>query len=155
MERRPDRALVMVDIAVPRDVDPACGALPNVTVLDLEHLQRNIAESLSERETEVPRVEEIVAEEAGVCIDSLRQLDVLPLIADLRTHTETVRRAALEKAHRQFAHLPPADRERISAFSESLVNRLFHEPIVRLRQEARDGQVAGYAMAVRHLFGLE
>lgn len=155
MDRRPERTLVMVDIAVPRDVDPACSELPNVTVLDLEDLQRSIAESLSERELEIPRVEEIVAEEATVCIDGLRQLDVLPLIADLRTHTDAVRRAALEKARRQFAHLPPADRERIAAFSESLVNRLFHEPIVRLRQEARDGQVAGYAMAVRHLFGLE
>jgi glutamyl-tRNA reductase len=100
-------------------------------------------------------VEAVVDDETAQCIAALRQLDVQPLIADLRGHTDAVRRATLDHARRQFAHLSDEDRQHIEAFSESLVNRLFHQPMQRLRQEARNGQVAGYAMALRHLFGLE
>ncbi len=153
--RRPDRRLAIIDIAVPRDVEPGVAALPSVDYFDLDDLQRHVTESLEEREMEIPRVEEIVAEEAAACAAALQQLDVQPLIADLRAHTDEVRRMALDRAQRQFSHLPEGDRKRIEAFSESLVNRLFHEPMVRLRAESRNGQVAGYAMAIRHLFGLQ
>ncbi len=155
LQRRPDRPMAIVDIAVPRDVEPGVAALPSVDYFDLDDLQRHVTASLEERESEIPRVEEIVAEEAAECAAALRQLDVQPLIADLRAHTDDVRRVALERAGRQFSHLSEADRRRIEAFSESLVNRLFHEPMVRLRAESRNGQVAGYAMALRHLFGLQ
>ncbi len=154
MSCRPDRQMLIIDIAVPRDVDPAVETVPNVCYADLDVLERRIEAGLHERETEVPRVEAVVEEEAGHCIAALQQLDVQPLIADLRGHTDAVRRAALDNARRHFAHLGDDDRRHLEAFSQSLVNRLFHEPMQRLRQEARNGQVAGYAMAVRHLFGL-
>ncbi len=155
MSLRPDRPMLLIDIAVPRDIDPEVRTVPNVTYTDLDVLEQRIEEGLHEREAEVPRVEAVVEEEARQCIAALQQLDVQPLIADLRGHTDAVRRAALDRARRQFAHLGDDDRRHIEAFSESLVNRLFHEPMQRLRQEARNGQVAGYAMAVRHLFGLK
>jgi glutamyl-tRNA reductase len=117
-------------------------------------LQRHVSNNMIERELEVPRAEVILEEEAVECITELQQLGVQPLIADLRAHTESVRREALARATRHFAHFSDADRARIEAFSESLVNRLLHEPMVRLRAEARKGQGAGYAMALRELFGL-
>jgi glutamyl-tRNA reductase len=155
MSCRPNRPLAIVDIAVPRNVEPSVASVSGVTYHDLDDLQRHVAENLVERASEIPRVEALVDEEAADCAAGLRQLDVLPLIADLRTHTDEVRRSALERARRRFAHLSEDDRASIEAFSESLVNRLFHEPMVTLRREAQDGQVAGYAMALRHLFGLE
>jgi glutamyl-tRNA reductase len=155
MQLRPDRQMLIIDIAVPRDVDPAVETVPNVCYADLDVLERRIEAGLHERETEIPRVEAVVDDETAQCIAALRQLDVQPLIADLRGHTDAVRRATLDHARRQFAHLSDEDRQHIEAFSESLVNRLFHQPMQRLRQEARNGQVAGYAMALRHLFGLE
>jgi glutamyl-tRNA reductase len=151
---RPDRQMLIIDIAVPRDVDPAVETVPGVCYADLDVLERRIEAGLHERETEIPQVEAVVEQETGECIAALRQLDVQPLIADLRSHTDQVRRSALASARRHFAHLSDDDRARIETFSESLVNRLFHQPMERLRQEARNGQVAGYAMALRHLFGL-
>jgi glutamyl-tRNA reductase len=155
MACRPERPMLIVDIAVPRDVDPEVRALANVTYADLDVLEQRIEAGLQERQAEVPRVEAVVEDEALQCITALRQLDVQPLIADLRGHTDAVRRATLEQARRHFAHLSDEDRHHIEAFSESLVNRLFHQPMQQLRQEARNGQVAGYAMALRHLFGLK
>ncbi|MGA9836423.1 MAG: glutamyl-tRNA reductase [Gemmatimonadaceae bacterium] len=154
MAGRPDRPMLIVDIAVPRDVDPAAASVPNVTYSDLDAIEGHVTHGLQEREAEIPRVETVVEQEATECIAALMQLDVQPLIADLRSHTDQVRRSALDGARRHFAHLSDADRAHIEAFSESLVNRLFHQPTQRLRQEARNGQVAGYAMALRHLFGL-
>lgn len=155
MMLRPDRQMLIVDIGMPRDVDPTVDTVPHVCYADLDVLERRIEAGLHERQTEVPRVEAVVEEESEQCIAALQQLDVQPLIADLRGHTDAVRKAALDHAHRHFAHLGEDDRRHIEAFSESLVNRLFHEPMQRLREEARNGQVAGYAMAVRHLFGLK
>jgi glutamyl-tRNA reductase len=155
MSCRPDRPLLVIDIAVPRDVDPEVRTIANVTYADLDVLEQRIEEGLQERQAEVPRVEAVVEEEAAECIAALQQLDVQPLIADLRHHTDEVRRATLDHARRQFAHLSDDDRQHIEAFSESLVNRLFHQPMQQLRREAQNGQVAGYAMALRHLFGLK
>lgn len=154
MRARPRRPLVVVDIAVPRNVEPEADSIPGLRYIDLDDVQRHVSDTLAERTLEVPRVTEIVEEEARVCMAELRELDARPLIADLRAHTEGVRRDTLARAMRYFAHLPERDRERIEAFSESLVNRLFHEPMTRLRAEAERGQCAGYAMAVRDLFQL-
>ncbi len=151
---RPDRPLVILDLAVPRDVDPDVASVPGVWHVDLDDLQRNVAESRDERAGEIPRVEAVVDEETRAVADALRQLGAQPLIADLRHHAEAVRRTALEQSRHHFAHLSEADRAAIAAFSESLVNRLLHEPMRRLRHDAAEGQAAGYAMALRHLFGL-
>jgi glutamyl-tRNA reductase len=155
MACRPDRPMLIIDIAVPRDVDPAVATVPGVTYCDLDVIEQHVHAGLEERATEIPAVEAVVEQETFECLAALRQLDVQPLIADLRAHTDQVRRTTLDSARRHFAHLSESDRARIDAFSESLVNRLFHQPTQRLRQEARNGQVAGYAMALRHLFGLK
>jgi glutamyl-tRNA reductase len=138
---RPDRPMIVVDIAVPRDVDPGVATLTGVRYVDLDDLQRHVNDTLIERTSDV-------------CIAALRQLGVQPLIADLRAHTDAVRRETLARARRHFAHLSDEDRGRIEAFSESLINRLFHAPMTRLRAEGRKGQGAGYAMALRDLFEL-
>ncbi len=154
MACRPDRPMLLIDIAVPRDADPAAATVPGVTYADLDAIQQHVQAGLDERASEVPAADAVVEQETAECLAALQQLEVQPLIADLRAHTDAVRRTTLDGARRHFAHLSESDRAHIEAFSESLVNRLFHQPTQRLRQEARNGQVAGYAMAVRHLFGL-
>lgn len=154
MGGRPDRPMILVDIAVPRNVDPAVAAVPGVRCVDLDDLHAHVSKTLVERTLEIPRANAILEEEIEACIAALRHLDVQPLIADLRAHTDAVRREALQRARRHFAHLSAEDQARVEAFSESLINRLFHEPMVRLRAEARNGQGAGYAVALRELFGL-
>ncbi|MDE3052317.1 MAG: glutamyl-tRNA reductase [Gemmatimonadota bacterium] len=155
MACRPDRPMLLIDIAMPRDVDPAAATVPGVTYADLDAIQQHVQAGIEERASEIPAVETVVEHETAECLAALQQLEVQPLIADLRAHTDDVRRVTLDGARRHFAHLSERDRAHIEAFSESLVNRLFHQPTQRLRQEARNGQVAGYAMAVRHLFGLK
>ena len=154
MSTRPDRPMILVDIAVPRNVEPAVSSIPGVRCVDLDDLHAHVSQTLVERKLEIPRANAILEEEIAACIEALQQLDVQPLIADLRAHTDTVRREALARAQRHFAHLSDEDRARLEAFSESLINRLFHEPMVRLRAEARNGQGGGYAVALRELFGL-
>lgn len=155
MSARPDRALTFIDIALPRDVEASVAALPNVHVHDLDGLKRHVDASVAERATEIPRVEAIVADEVEICLAALRRLDIAPLIGALRTKAEAIRTVTLERTAQHFAHLSEADRERIAAFSESLVNRLLHEPMVQLRASAAGGRASELAAAVRDLFALE
>lgn len=154
MSARPNRPMILVDIAMPRNVDPAVAGIAGVRCVDLDDLNAHVSKTLVERTLEIPRANAILEDEIEACLLALRHLDVQPLIADLRAHTESVRREAFQRAQRHLAHLSAEDQARVEAFSESLVNRLFHEPMARLRAEARNGQGAGYAVALRDLFGL-
>lgn len=103
---------------------------------------------------EVPRVEAIVAEESAEFMAWFHSLDIISLIADLRHKADVIRRAEIEKTFRHMQNLDENDRRRIEALSESLVNKLLHDPTLRLKAEAGNGHAAEYAAAVRHLFAL-
>ena len=151
---REARPLVFVDIALPRDVDPAVATIANVSCFDLDHLQAYVSSTLAEREGEVPRAEKVIESEVVPCMQALRQLGIAPLIADLRTRADEIRQRALDTALKHLSHLSAADRARVEAFSEALLNKLLHEPTVRLKQEAGSERAGHYASAVRDLFGL-
>jgi glutamyl-tRNA reductase len=154
MRGRESRPLFLIDIALPRDVDPAAASVPNVAVHDIDGLQRHVESNIAERELEIPSVERIVQEETLVCEQALQQLGVAPLISDLRMHADEIRQRTLETALKGLGHLSEKDRRRIEAFSEALLNKLLHEPTSRLRNEAGTGRAAEYASTVRDLFGL-
>jgi len=155
---RPERPLVLIDIAVPRDVDPAVRRLPNVRYYDLDDLEAHLNGALAERQQAVPLVDAIVVEEMGRFAEWLSTLAVAPVIADLRARAEAMRRAEVDKTLRHLPNLTPAEREHIERLSEALVNKLLHEPTVRLKAEAGNGHAAhevdAYAAAVRDLFAL-
>jgi glutamyl-tRNA reductase len=151
---RPERPLVFVDIAVPRDVDPDVNQLPGARVYDLDDLQAHLEDAVAEREREAPRAEAIAAEEAAAFGAWLERLEILPVISDLRAKAEAIRRAEVERTLRHLDHLDDADRERIEALASALVNKLLHDPTVRLKAEANNGHATEYAAAVRYLFGL-
>ncbi len=154
LAQRPQRPLMCIDIAVPRDVDPEVRSLPNVHYYDIDDLEAHLNGALAEREREIPRVEAIVVEETHAFLKWLHSLDIAPLIADLRAKADAIRRAEVEKTLRRLPHIGEAERRHIETLTEALVNKLLHEPTLRLKVEASNGRAAEYAAALRHLFAL-
>jgi glutamyl-tRNA reductase len=154
MAGRPSRPLVMIDIAVPRDIDPACGRIPGVKVYDMDSLHAQLEQSLAERESQVPHVKAILDEEEAAFMAYFHSLDMLPLIAEVRQQAETIRRAELDKTLRRLPGLSEAERVHIEAMTQALVKKLLHHPTARLRAEAASPRAPEYATLARALFDL-
>jgi glutamyl-tRNA reductase len=146
--------LIIVDVALPRNVAPSVADLPYVQLFDLDDLQATLDESLTARQAEVPAVEAIIAEEQDRLEEQLRQLCVKPLIVDMRRRAENIRQAELERTLRYLGDLDPQTLSHIRHFSHSLVNKLLHEPTIRLREAAGEERADEYEEAVRVLFDL-
>jgi glutamyl-tRNA reductase len=151
---RNGRELVVVDIAVPRDVDPSVGDIPGVHLIDADDLKVALDRSLEARKKEIPRVEAIIAEEAAKCEIELRELSMKPVITELRDKAESIRLGELEKTLRRLPDVDEQTIEHIHHMSRAIVNKLLHEPTVRLKRVARAGLHNEYSSTVRHLFDL-
>jgi glutamyl-tRNA reductase len=154
-ERGAERPLVMIDIAVPRDVDPAVRELAGVALYDMDDLQREVARNLSVREAEAVRAEAIVARDVERFRAWLASLDVLPTIRGLRERADEIVEQVLSENATRWESLSDADRERLTAMSRALVARLFHEPTMRLRDGAEDEASYARVAILRELFGLD
>jgi len=154
LKNRPERPLVMIDIAVPRDIDEEVGLLENVTLYDMDGLNAQLEDSLTKRSDEVPHVESILVEEKVRFNEFLTSLDMLPLIANLRQQAENIREAELSKTLRRLPDLEDRDRKRIEAMTQALVKKLVDAPIRRLRAEAGNGHAPEFATVTRALFDL-
>ncbi len=154
MAERPSRPLVMIDIAVPRDIDPGCNEFPNVRVYDMDDLHARLEHSLAEREAEVPKVEAILNKEQASFMAYFNSLDMLPLIADLRQHAEAIRQVELHRTLRYLPDLNEAERARIEALTQALVKKLLDVPTNHLRAQANTPAGPEYAQVARALFGL-
>jgi glutamyl-tRNA reductase len=154
MRGREDRPLVLVDLAVPADVERAAGEVPGVRLFDVDDLRAGLDETMALRLREVPLVETLVEEEIESFARRYRELDVEPLVAELRRQAEAIRERELERALRDLGDIDPETAERIRHLSKVLVNRLLHEPTVRLRERAGAGDGDDVAAALRELFGI-
>jgi glutamyl-tRNA reductase len=154
MAARPDRHLVIIDIAVPRDVDVQVGEIPGICLYDMDTLHKHLESSLAMRALEVPRVEEILTEEKAYFLQYLQTLDVVPLISELRHYAEQIRQAELEKTLRRLPGLTEEEQKRLDVMTQALVKKLLHNPITRLRAGVRDANGIEVALAARNLFGL-
>jgi glutamyl-tRNA reductase len=152
--RRKGRPLLLVDLAVPRDVDPATGDLDGCYLYDIDDLEQIVAETLSGRRQEAERAESIVAAEVEKFHEWHASLDVVPAIASLRARAEEIREAELQKAESLLGKLDDSQRRAVEAVTAQIVNKLLHLPTVRLKQAAAAADGVLYAEAVRHLFGL-
>jgi len=154
LKGRGDRPLCILDIAVPRDVDPAVGALSNVFLYDLDDLRTVATANIERRREELPAAEEVIGPEVEKYWEWLAGLAAVPVLRTFRTEMDRLREAELSDAMRKLDHLSPRDREAIEHFSRSLMNKFLHEPSVRLRAAAANGRGLGVVDALRYLFDL-
>jgi glutamyl-tRNA reductase len=151
---RRGRPLLLVDLAVPRDVDPALGRLDGCFVYDIDDLEAVVEQSLAGRRGEAARAERLVAEEAERFHDWQASLDVVPAIASLRARAEEIRAAELARAEGRLGRLSEEERRTVESVTAGIVNKLLHLPTVRLKEAAAAADGVIYADVVRHLFGL-
>jgi glutamyl-tRNA reductase len=151
---RRGRRLLLVDLAVPRDLDPAIRELDGCYLYDIDDLEQIVVETLSLRRREAERAEAIVAGEAEKFHEWQASLDVVPAIASLRARAEEIREAELQKAESLLGRLDESQRRAVEAVTAQIVNKLLHLPTVRMKQAAAAADGVLYAETVRHLFGL-
>ena len=144
--------LFFIDIAVPRDLDPAIAELGGCFLYDIDDLEAVVGETLAGRRAEAERAEQLVAEEADRFRSWRASLDVVPAIASLRARAEEIRSAELAKVE---ARVSDDERRTLESVTAQILNKLLHLPTVRMKEAAVSADGAVYANAVRHLFGLE
>jgi glutamyl-tRNA reductase len=150
MGQRRGRPLMLIDIAVPRDIEHGCGEIDGVALYDIDDLQAVVARNLRVREAERARADEVVEEEIQRFARWMAHRDVMPTISALREHgTEIVEQVLAENANR-WESASPRDIARVEAVARSVMQRLLHEPTIRLKESAH-----GRQQVVRELFGLE
>jgi glutamyl-tRNA reductase len=147
---RKGRPLFLIDLAVPRDLDPGIHELDGCYLYDIDDLEAVVAETLAGRRREAERAEAIVAEEADRFRDWHASLDVVPAIASLRARAEEIRAAELRRAK-----LSDSERRAAESVTAAVLNKLLHLPTIRMKEAAAAADGVLYADAVRHLFGLE
>ncbi|HEY2824142.1 MAG TPA: glutamyl-tRNA reductase [Gemmatimonadales bacterium] len=148
------RTRIIVDLAVPRDVEAGVGALPGVTLIDLDGLEQRLAAAFAERRGAFPAVDRIVEDEVAQ-FDAWRRGERLrPLIADLRDKSDRIRVRELDRMLRRLGGVSPELRAELEAFSQSLVTKLLHAPTRRLREAVNPDRAQSYQSALRDLFDL-
>lgn len=154
IERRAGRPLLIVDIAVPRDVDPAVARIPGVTLLDMDDLSRFAEAGQAGRQAEVAAVESILADETERFSTDRTAREMAPIIESLRGKAEAVRQSEIERALAAHPDLDDGAREALERATAALVNKLLHQPTVALRSAAGKAKGDRLADSVRDLFNL-
>jgi len=134
---RQSRPLLVIDIAVPRDVDPGVGALPGVRCFNIDDLQAALDENQAERQAAVPQVEAIIEQEQHIFLDWLHSREVAPVISDLYRHALAVVEAEIERTLNKLDDLTPQQQKIVSQLGYRIANKLLHEPTVRLKAAAQ------------------
>ena len=152
---RSGRPLLIVDIAVPRDIDPAIGRLHGVTLLDMDDLRAFADAGASARRREVAAVRALLDEELDRYLGASTAREVAPTVVALRGRAEEVRRAELERHRGQLEGLEPAQREAVDAITRGILGKLLHDPSVALKEAAGTPRGDRLVTALRELFGLD
>ena len=154
VEQRGGRPLLIVDLAMPRDIDPAVAELDGVELLDLDDVRSFVEAGMAERRREVGRVRTIVDEERERFIDSVTAREVAPTISALRERVESLRVAELERHRGRLEGLDPKQREAVEAVTRGVLAKLLHDPTVRLKDAAGTPRGDRLSDALRELFDL-
>jgi glutamyl-tRNA reductase len=155
LRARRGRPMLLVDLAVPRDVDPSLASIDGCFVYDVDDLEAVVESSLQGRRAEAVQAERIIAAEAERFRAWQASLAVVPAIASLRAHAEEIRAAELARVEGRLDRLPDAERDVVDTVTAQIVNKLLHLPTVRMKEAAVTPDGLLYADVVRHLFGLE
>ncbi len=153
MSGRASRPLVFVDVAVPRDIDPKVKSIPGVFLFDADDLGGRLDEGLAARRNEIPKVEAIIEQELTYMDKDLRELEVEPLIEEMRRRAELIRRREIENVLERMGNADPSTKEHLNLLSRSIVDNLLREPTVRLKQIVLEDDWRDHSDTVRSLFG--
>lgn len=147
--------MLIIDISVPRDIDPAIAGVPGVALYDIDDLERVVEANLNGRRLEAVIGEQMVGDAVAGFAEWRSGLVAAPAIRELRDRAEEIRRRELERTASSWDDLSVADRERLDALTKAIVNKLLHEPTVRARAAVQDADGIRHIESLRHLFGLE
>ncbi len=154
LRRRRGRLLFLIDIAVPRDIDPAAGEIDNVYLYNIDHLQGVVDANKEGRRAEAMKAEAIVAEEVEAFEGWFNALEVVPTIVALREKVEGIVKGELEKSASWLGKLDAEERNRVEILTASIMNKILHEPMTGLKEESREKDAMPFVAAVRRLFRL-
>jgi glutamyl-tRNA reductase len=146
--------LLILDIALPRDVEPSVGGLPNVFLYDIDDLSQVVEGTLERRRSEIAVAEHIIRDGISEFWAWYRGRNVVPLIRELRGRVEELREAETARVLRSLQHLSPSDQAAVEGLTRQLLNKVLHSPMTRLREAAAEGREGDLAEAARYLFGL-
>jgi glutamyl-tRNA reductase len=155
MKGRTGRSLLLIDLAVPRDIDPVAGTIEGVQLYNIDDLRAAGEEHLRERQSELPRVREIIQEETKGFREWLAARQAVSLLKELRDRAERIRQEELARALSRLATLTHHDQRVIETLSRRVVNKILHEPTVRLKEgTVSSNRPASYTEIFSELFGL-
>jgi glutamyl-tRNA reductase len=154
MRARRHRPLFIIDIAVPRDVDPAVGGLDQVFLYNIDDLRTIVQENLARRGAELARAEAIVDEEVARYAAWMQSREIVPTVVALRQRFEAIRRAELQRLEPKLAGLPPEARSRIDEVTRLIVEKLLLTPTEQLKSVSDEAMIVAYADALNRLFSL-
>jgi glutamyl-tRNA reductase len=149
------RALFIIDIALPRDVDPAVNDINDVYLYDIDHLSNVVDANLAERQREVVHVEEIIKEEVRNYLSWVGTLMVVPTVIQMREKAHRMRMEELELAMKKLHHLTDRDKKIIESLSSTLINKMLHGPTMRLKTSTSEEETSQYLKSTRYLYGLD
>ena len=155
LHRRKNRLLFLIDIAVPRDIDPAVGNIDNVYLYNIDHLQEIVDENLKSRRREAKKAEAIIEEEVLKYREWFGTLEVVPTIISLREKVEGIITGELGRSLSWMQNLSEEQRKNVEILTSSILNKVLHDPIVAIKEESQNGGALPYIAALRRLFRLD
>ncbi|HEY4485841.1 MAG TPA: glutamyl-tRNA reductase [Nitrospiria bacterium] len=155
IQERKNRPIFLIDISVPRNIDPNVNRIGNVFLYDIDDLESIVDTNREERQREALKAEEIVSEELVSMGRWLKSLEVVPTITALRARAEEIQRAEVGRFLSKRGDLTPEQRKAVEGFAASIINKILHSPLVVLKDEANSSNAAMYVEAVRRLFLLD
>lgn len=155
LHRRKNRLLFLIDIAVPRDIDPAASEVDNAYLYNIDDLQEVVDENIRGRLKEAEKAEQIIDEEVVIFTDWFNTLEVVPTIVSLRDKVEGIMKGELDKTLSGMQHLGEEERKNIEILASSIVNKILHDPITGLKEESQNGSAIPFVAVLRRLFKLD
>ena len=155
LHRRKNRLMFLIDIAVPRDIDPDVDGIENVYLYNIDDLQGIVDENIKNRRREALKAEQIIEEEVTQYASWLKELEAVPTIVSLRTKAEKIVRMEMEKAGGWMSTLENGDREKVDALVRGIVNKILHAPVAVMKEESAEFSSQDIVAAARQLFRLD
>jgi len=155
VQERMNRPMFLIDISVPRNIDPAVRHVDNAFLFDIDDLKQRVEQNRAERVQEAEKAEHMVIEEVTTILDWMKSLEVTPTIVALRNRVEDIKRAEVEKVLGRLGHLSTQDRELVEGLASSIVNKLIHRTMVTLKNEVNSSSGPAFVEAARRFYALD